>query len=51
MENKKLTNEFEELPAKINENVFRTFATNLKKLYLANGLINSMKSFSVFSNV
>ena len=45
MENKKFTTEFDDLSLKIKPHLYDVFCQNLKRLFLANGFISSIKCF------
>jgi hypothetical protein len=51
MEHKKLSTELDDISFKIKPALFDMFSHNLKKLFLANGQITSIKCFSKFVNL
>ena len=51
MEYKKMTTELEDISVKMKPALYDTFCNNLKRLFLANGEINSVKCFAKFVNL
>ena len=51
MEYTYMTNEMDEIGFKLKPKVFKNFCRNVKKLYLSNGSIASIKCFEKFYNL
>jgi hypothetical protein len=51
MEHKNMTTEFDELSSRLKPKQYNMFCRNIKKMFLANGSIASIKCFSGFPNL